>query len=200
RYLLEDVDFDLEKGMVAPCDCRISCKEAFTDFLQRSAKLVQEETVEERKIMDMRKELSSLRSTAPYKKCSQCFDEVSLLFDRHVRVVRSQNTYVSDMNLRELIRQMDEEMIVKEVVDPLSNPLRLEIMKLMLDGSRSYTDLSVKTGLKGGNLLFHLQKLVTTGMISQNQERGDYALTEKGSKVLRYLTLITLDIGTMKWA
>jgi len=36
-------------------------------------------------------------------------------------------------------------------------------------------------------------------MIVQNQERGDYSLTEKGNKVLRYLTMITLEIGTESW-
>jgi predicted transcriptional regulator len=54
--------------------------------------------------------------------------------------------------------------------------------------------------LKGGNLLFHIQKLLSAGFIAQNQDRGDYSLTEKGSKALRYLTMMTLEIGSAKWA
>ena len=72
-------------------------------------------------------------------------------------------------------------------------------MKSLLDQPKSYSMLSSITGLKGGNLLFHLGKLTSTNMIVQNQERGDYTLTEKGNKVLRYLTLITLEIGTERW-
>jgi DNA-binding transcriptional ArsR family regulator len=121
------------------------------------------------------------------------------MFDRHVRIIRSQNSFVSDENLRNLIRRMDEERMVKEVIDPLGNPQRLEIMKALMDQPKSYSMLSSMTGLKGGNLLFHLGKLTSTGMIAQNQERGDYSLTEKGAKVLRYLTMITLEIGTEKW-
>jgi DNA-binding transcriptional ArsR family regulator len=199
NHLVEDVDIDLDRCMVSPCDCRAACKEVFTDFLQRSAKLVGEEKVEEKKLTEMRKELDTIRSKAPYKKCSQCFDEVYTMFDRHVRVVRSQNSFVSEENLRNLIKRMDEENVVREVIDPLSNPQRLEIMKSLMDQPKSYSMLSSITGLKGGNLLFHLGKLTSTKMIVQNQERGDYSLTEKGNKVLRYLTMITLEIGTESW-
>jgi len=199
-HLVEDVDIDLDRCMVSPCDCRIACKEVFTDFLQKSAKLVGEEKVEEKKLMEMRKELDTMRSKAPYKKCSQCFDEVYSMFDRHVRVIRSQNSFVSEENLRNLMKRMDEEKMVKDVIDPLSNPQRLEIMKSLMDQPNSYSMLSSITGLKGGNLLFHLGKLTSTGMIDQNQERGDYSLTEKGNKVLRYLTLISLEICTERWA
>ncbi len=199
NHLVEDVDIDLDRCMVGQCDCRTTCKEVFTDFLQRSAKLVGEERVEEKKLIEMRKELDGLRSKAPYKKCSQCFNEVYDMFDRHVRVIRSQNSFISDENLRILIRRMDEERMVREVIDPLGNPQRLEIMKALMDQPKSYSMLSSITGLKGGNLLFHLGKLSSTGMIVQNQERGDYCLTEKGNKVLRYLTMITLEIGTEKW-
>ncbi len=199
NHLVEDVDVDLDRCMVSPCDCRTACKEAFTDFLQRSAKLVGEEKVDEKKLIEMRKELDTMRFKAPYKKCSICFDEVYSMFDRHVRVIRSQNSFVSDENLRNLIRRMDEDKIVREVVDPIANPQRLEIMRSLIDQPRSYSMLSSITGLKGGNLLFHLGKLTATNMIIQNQERGDYSLTEKGDKVLRYLTMMTLEIGTERW-
>lgn len=199
NHLVEDVDVDLERCMVSPCDCRSSCKEVFTDFLQRSAKLVGEEHVEEKKLIEMRKELDTIRSKAPYKKCSQCFDEVYTMFDRHVRVIRNQNSFVSEENLRNLITRMDEEKVVRDVIDPLANPQRLEIMKLLMEQPQSYSMLSQRTGLKGGNLLFHVQKLLASGMIVQNQERGDYSSTDKGNKVLRYLTLITLEIGTERW-
>jgi DNA-binding transcriptional ArsR family regulator len=121
------------------------------------------------------------------------------MFDSHLRVIRSQNTFVSDANLRNLIKRMDEERIVREVIDPLANPQRLEIMKSLMDQPQSYSILSHVTGLKGGNLLFHLQKLITSKMIVQGQERGDYTLTEKGNKALRYLTMMTLEIGSENW-
>jgi DNA-binding transcriptional ArsR family regulator len=199
NHLVEDIDIDLDRCMVSPCDCRTSCKEVFTNFLQRSAKLVGQERVEEKKLIEMRKELDTTRSKAPYKKCSKCFEEVYSLFDRHVRVIRSQNTFVSDANLRNLIKRMDEEKVVRDVIDPLANPQRLEIMKSLMDQPQGYSMLSHLTGMKGGNLLFHLQKLTSANMIIQSQERGDYALTEKGNKVLKYLTMVSLEIGSENW-
>ncbi|HVO78363.1 MAG TPA: winged helix-turn-helix domain-containing protein [Methanomassiliicoccales archaeon] len=199
NHLVEDVDADLERHMVNPCDCRVSCKEVFTSFLQRSAKLVGQERVDEKKIIEMRKEIDTVRSKAPYKKCSQCFEEVNSMFDAHVRMIRSQNSFVTEDNLRNLIRRMDEEKVFREVLDPVANPQRLELMKLLLDHPQGYSALSSQTGLKGGNLLFHLQKLSSTGMVIQSQERGEYSLTDKGNKVLRYLTMVSLEIGSQNW-
>ncbi|HNS24836.1 MAG TPA: ArsR family transcriptional regulator, partial [Methanobacteriaceae archaeon] len=51
-----------------------------------------------------------------------------------------------------------------------------------------FSQLSELTGLKGGNLLFHLQKLTETDMILQRHERGDYMITEKGYSVLMALS------------
>lgn len=198
-HLLETIDFDLERRMVTPCDCRPSCKSVFTDVLQQSAGLVGEHVVDERRIMDLRHKLDQAKLKAPYKKCSLCFEEVYQTFDGHVRMVRSQNSYVSEQNLRALIKRMDEEKMVQALVDPIANPQRLEIMKMMVDEPRNYSALSAGTGLKGGNLLFHLRRLTVAGMISQNDERGDYRLTQKGNSVLRYLMLMALELKEENW-
>ena len=137
-HLLESIDFDLERRMVSPCDCRPSCKSVFTGVLQRSAGLVGEHVVDERRIMDLRHELDQAKLKAPYKKCSLCFEEVYQIFDGHVRMVRSQNSYVSEQNLRALIKRMDEEKMVQALIDPIANPQRLEIMKMMLEEPRNY--------------------------------------------------------------
>ena len=36
-------------------------------------------------------------------------------------------------------------------------------------------------------------------MISQNDERGDYRLTEKGNSVLRYLLMMALELKEENW-
>ena len=123
-----------------------------------------------------------------------------MLFERHVRMARTQNSFVSEANLRALIDKMDEESVVRNVVDPLSNPQRLELMKWLNSQPMTYSMLSQRTGLKGGNLLFHIQKLLAAGYIAQDQDRGDYSLSERGSKALRYLTMMTLELGSVKWA
>jgi predicted transcriptional regulator len=44
------------------------------------------------------------------------------------------------------------------------------------------------TGLRGGNLLFHIKKLADSGMILQRHERGDYVITDKGFKTITAIT------------
>jgi predicted transcriptional regulator len=77
------------------------------------------------------------------------------------------------------------EEVVDDICEPFANKQRLTIMKALVLDSRSFTDLSKLTGLRGGNLLFHLQKLVDKGMILQRNERGDYIITSKGHSVFK---------------
>lgn len=199
EHLNDAIDIELERRMVSPCDCRPSCKALFTDVLQRSSSMVGELVVEERRITALRLELEQARVKAPYKKCSICFEEVLNIFNGHVRMVRGQNSYVTEQNLRALIQRMNEESLARNLLDPVANPQRLEMMKCMADEPQNYSSLSSTTGLKGGNLLFHLRKLSAAGMISQDSERGYYQLTDKGSKVLRYLIMMSLELGEEKW-
>jgi len=198
--LAAEIDQELDRCMVRNCEGYVKSRAFFTDFLDRSAALVGDDKVEESHIAEMRRELEKARANSPHKKCSICFDGVGTLFERHIRLARTQNSYVSEANLRALIDKMDEESVVRNVVDPLSNPQRLEMMKWLNTQPMTYSMLSQRTGLKGGNLLFHIQKLLAAGFIAQNQDRGDYSLTERGSKALRYLTMMTLELGSVKWA
>lgn len=60
----------------------------------------------------------------------------------------------------------------------------------------TFSALAELTGLRGGNLLFHLQKLQDGGMILQRNERGDYMITEKGYRALRVVAQLYSDLGS----
>nr|WP_281063939.1 winged helix-turn-helix domain-containing protein [Methanococcus voltae] len=81
------------------------------------------------------------------------------------------------------INEISEKEVIK-VFEPLSNERRLIILNSLLMSDRTYSELSNITGIRGGNLLFHLRKLQYSKLISQNHERGDYFLTYKGQKIL----------------
>jgi DNA-binding transcriptional ArsR family regulator len=80
--------------------------------------------------------------------------------------------------------------IMSEILEPVSNNQRLEILRAVAFETKSFSAFSEITGLRGGNLLFHLQKLTDTGLILQQHERGDYMITEKGFKILQGLNEI----------
>ncbi|UTB32179.1 MAG: helix-turn-helix domain-containing protein [Methanobacterium sp. ERen5] len=57
----------------------------------------------------------------------------------------------------------------------------------MSSKAQSFSALSELTGLRGGNLLFHIQKLQDHDLIIQRHERGDYMITNKGFNLLMLL-------------
>jgi len=111
--------------------------------------------------------------------------------------VSAKPSYVSENNLVSLIDRMDTDSMIADVVDPVSSPQRLEIMRTLIRGGMPYSALSNATGLKGGNLFFHLRKLKGAGMVVQNG--NVYEITEKGHRVIRYLVMIKLEIGEDEW-
>lgn len=68
-------------------------------------------------------------------------------------------------------------------------------MKGLASETRFFSSLSELTGLRGGNLLFHIQKLLGSGMILQRHERGDYMITEKGYRALLGIAEVYLKLN-----
>ena len=89
-----------------------------------------------------------------------------------------------ELNENEPIEKLDVDMLISDVFEPLSSKQRVIIIESLYVENKSYTQLSHLTKLRGGNLLFHLEKLQDAGLISQNQDRGEYLLTKKGYTTL----------------
>ena len=189
-YVTYDIENGLEKGMVEKCDMRNKCKQVFTDLLYDNTGLIADDIVHEDSITQNKAKLSKIREKASYEKCDTCFLEVNDLFEKQVNLMRSLRIYSSSNEKKQCISSICEESIVKNVLEPLSNKQRIQILKSMSNETKTFSALSELTGLRGGNLLFHLQKLLDKDMILQRHERGDYMLTEKGYKLLIMLSEI----------
>lgn len=101
-----------------------------------------------------------------------------------------------DMDEKGDISAIEPEKIVSEVCEPVANRQRLLMLKALSGENKTFSELSKLTGLRGGNLLFHLQKLLDTGMVLQRSERGgDYIITRKGYSTLQGLSRIYSEIG-----
>jgi len=183
--VMDDVEEGLAKNMVKRCDMKEPCRMTFTAFLQKNASLLERDTVREEVIITNQNELDRLRETAPYDKCNKCFQEVSRLFGKQVRLMRSLRIYSSASDKRQEIAELEEKNFVEEVLEPISSSHRLHILKSVSQETRTFSSLAETTGLRGGNLLFHIQRLLDAGMMVQRHDRGDYMITEKGFKVLK---------------
>jgi DNA-binding HxlR family transcriptional regulator len=81
-------------------------------------------------------------------------------------------------------RQLPDDLAVSEIVEPLSHKARFAMLKSLTSGGRSYKELGEITGYTGGHLLYHVNKLTTTGLIAKEESNGQYVITEKGMGVM----------------
>ena len=186
-HLIEDIDTGLERNMVKKCPEKENCRSSFAALLQKNAGLVKQGRVDEVLLSGNREKLEELRCGAPYSKCDQCFSEVSSLFTKQVNLMRSMRIYANNQEQKSDISALETGALMREILEPVSNPQRLEILRAVAFETKSFSAFSEITGLRGGNLLFHLQKLMDSELILQQHERGDYMITEKGFKILQGL-------------
>lgn len=186
-YVVDDVERGLERGMVDPCEMRETCKSKFTEFLKDNADLIKSDSVSKEVIDEKKVELGEIRKSAPFDKCDICFSEVNSLFNKQLSLISSLQIYSTNEEERPDISTIPEEIMVKSVLEPLSNKQRLQILKSMASETKTFSALSELTGLRGGNLLFHIQKLLENDLILQRHERGDYMITNKGFNLLKML-------------
>ncbi len=92
-YVVDDVERDLENGMIDPCQMKETCKSRFTDFLMNNANLIMQDNVSRDIIDDKRLELSEIRKGAPFDKCDVCFSEVDSLFEKQLSLINSLQIY-----------------------------------------------------------------------------------------------------------
>ena len=190
-HLFEDIDSGLDCKMVKKCPEKENCRSAFTALLQKNAGLIKQKNVDETLISKTRKQIEEMRNGAPYNKCERCFSEVSSLFVKQVNLMRSMRIYEDNQEQKQDISTMETETVINQILEPVANNQRLEILKAVAFETKSFSAFSELTGLRGGNLLFHLQKLMESGLILQQHERGDYMITEKGYKILKGLNDIS---------
>jgi DNA-binding transcriptional ArsR family regulator len=183
--VMDDVEEGLSRNMVRRCEMREPCRSTFMAFLQKNASLLEHDTVREEIIITNQDELDRLRETSPYDKCTKCFNEVSRLFGKQIRLMRSMRIYSTASDKRHEIEELQEDDFVKTVLEPIASKHRLQILKAVSQETKTFSSLAETTGLRGGNLLFHVQRLLDAGMVVQRRDRGDYLITEKGFKVLK---------------
>jgi DNA-binding transcriptional ArsR family regulator len=75
---------------------------------------------------------------------------------------------------------------ISSLLTPLSHAVRLRILKNLEKGGENYARLERQIGIKGGHLQFHLNNLVEAGYVMQEKPQGNYLITMKGLRALRF--------------
>jgi len=188
NYIIQDSKSALNNRMCTDCDRNEFCKAAFENLLQETALLLMDKTVDEEVLSQYEDRFEKLREFATTDNCDSCTSQASEVFVKQLDLIRSLNgsgKNKADRAAPDISEISDE--VVSSICEPLANRQRLLMMRSLGTGTKSFTELSRITGLRGGNLLFHLQKLTDSKLIGQKGERGDYFLTMRGHTTLRGL-------------
>jgi len=187
QYMLADTKENLAIGLDSSCGNGDSCKSAFSGLLQEMALLLLEDRINEVSLAEFRQRFEDLKEMAVFENCDNCLENATRIFEKQVDLIRSFS--ISSVEEQYSLVSVDIENIsddiVSQICEPLANKQRLCILRLLNSSIRSFSDISKGTGLRGGNLLFHIQKLLDTDMITQRSERGDYMITRKGHMTLK---------------
>lgn len=175
---------DLSAHMVGDCKMREKCYEVFMDFLQNTSQHIKDGQVSDEIIQSYRMQMKAMRSKGPFDRCDTCFTEVHRLFEKQIDLMQSLGIYREAAESSGAPAEIAGESVVKDLLEPVANIQRFQILKSLAIQTRTFSDISQMTGLRGGNLLFHVRKLTDSGMILQRHERGDYIITDKGFKTL----------------
>lgn len=175
---------DLSARMVDNCSMHTTCYDGFMKFLENSAQHISDGKVTDGLIESYRERVKTLRKKGPYDKCDTCFSEFGRLFEKQVTLMKTLGICQMNPDMAAVVTEIPHEAVVKNLLEPVANVQRFQIVKALATGTRTFSEISQLTGLKGGNLLFHIRKLTDSGMILQRHDRGDYIITDKGYKTM----------------
>lgn len=176
---------DLSAHMVGDCTMREKCYEVFMDFLQKTSHHISDGEISDEVVQSYRDQMKAMRKKGPFDRCETCFSEVHRLFEKQIDLMQSLGIYRKNTGTTAGFDEIDDAKVVESILEPVANLQRFQIVKALAAQTRTFSDISQMTGLRGGNLLFHIRKLTESGMILQRHERGDYVITEKGFSTLQ---------------
>lgn len=196
NHQIDTARVDLSSHMVSDCKMRSKCFELFMDFLQNTACHIKDGQVSDEIIQSYREQMKVLRKKGSYDKCDTCFSEVHRLLEKQVDLMQSLGIYTKSGENMEVIAEISDDTLVKDLLEPVANIQRFQILKALTVQTRTFSDISQLTGLRGGNLLFHIKKLTDSGMILQRHERGDYIITDKGFKTMTAISQLHQNLNS----
>jgi predicted transcriptional regulator len=194
NHQVETAKTDLSAHMVDNCAMREKCYGVFMEFLQNTSQHIKDGHVSEEIIETYREQMKTMQSKGKYDRCDTCFLEVHRLFEKQIDLMQSLGIYQKAADPEGNATEIADESVVKDLLEPVANIQRFQILKSLSVQTRTFSDISLMTGLKGGNLLFHVRKLTDSGMILQRHERGDYIITDKGYKTLMAISELSRQL------
>jgi DNA-binding HxlR family transcriptional regulator len=190
-----EVKNDFFRLMKNGCESQIECTEKVSKFFSDKLQLIKELKIKQAlEDLDGIIKFSNEAIKNPQKKeCLQCFENVNKKLKRERRNFQTIGSIEKSWEKKEQ-SDIDIKFVVKSFLEPLSNQNRLMILASLYNGKKSFSELSKVTGKSGGPLIFHLNKLVNSKLITQETNQGDYIVTQKGIEALELISAVKKPI------
>ncbi|MDY0385669.1 MAG: winged helix-turn-helix domain-containing protein [Methanolobus sp.] len=170
------------------------CKPVFTEFFDSLSGFAIKGELSDANVSSLRNKLIQMKEHAgeskETKKCLNCFQHAETCFETQIEMLQEMGFCKTD-NGDIQVKDLPEDQISILIGDALSSATRVQILKALHDDPKSFTALSKLTKLRGGNLLFHIDKLQSKGLIRQREDRGEYQISLQGHNLMNSLIEVT---------
>jgi len=185
---------DLIGREASGCPLEGRCRAAFAALFESSLEHLETGEIPVGVAGAVRKQLADLQRNAPTDRCVPCFEEAERQLERQLRMLEAIHVLRDEQGEESVIEDLSPEDVASRVCYPLSSPHRVRILKVLYQEDKSFSDLATITDLRGGNLLFHLEKLLAAGLIRQRKDRGEYSISLSGYESLVALSALCRKI------
>ena len=167
-------------------DCAMweNCRPVFAALFEEVFTRVRSGKHSPETIEEITSKIASLSEQAPSERCESCFAEMEKQLENQFGLLAAIGMGQPDTDTDTIVRSLPTEKAALLFSNALGSPVRIQVLKALYKDAKSFTDLSKLTGLRGGNLLFHLDKLQKSALIVQHGERGEYRISYRGHEVL----------------
>jgi predicted transcriptional regulator len=188
--LNEEANEDIDKLLQADCEKKTKCHEYFGEQLHENLSIAKSRGSKEA-LADLDAKISQVGSQVEKAKGTLCEGCQTKFQKKLKREKRAFQTIVlvekTDDRSQEVI---DVPFIVENLLEPLASSIRLKILISLYEGKKNFSKLSQTMELKGGHLIFHLKKLLDSGLIAQENNKGDYIITSNGVDAIKKIVFL----------
>jgi len=158
--------------------------------IKESLKEVIRETISERKVYDVRVDLTSedIEEMSPFSLLAR--DIASVIRESIKKGLRERG----EEAIEELIKKLPEDKAT-HIIKSLANEDRIKILKLLYNEMKSFSQLKEELKLESSSLSHNLKQLLSAGLISYSGTYGKYRISSRGKLLLRLLALIYEGLG-----
>ena len=188
--LLKNAEHNLDECWQEPCtrNRREECRDFILTRLHNVVKALDQDQLCSPQLSD-----DEIVAKYPYlgvSPCKECFqkylhekEQLKNTLDRLASLKQS----VTRKNNGIYISELPDDLVISNLVDPLSHEIRFAMPKALSTGSMTFKELSKLTDSKGGHLIYHLNKLIDSGLVIKTAAEKRYSVTDKGMGIMELI-------------